>query len=252
MQLQRLLIVPLVALTSVCAQQSDNRGASVLFINCSEFVGFGPVPAASALPLVPAGFAATPFPNSSAGLVVRASSCRQVMVDGHDEGPGTVAHVGINIATPDGTGDINNYTVFYITTSDRLAQRLQRIGLPALVDRNLVYEVTPNPPGAAGELYSAMTPPEMPAYFLSGTVGDPPPNSAFPFLANWWYSSRRGVVKMATNIPAIAFGSANVTVHTSRNSPLGRLIGGNRFSNFSFLAVRGVFTLGEMEISLRP
>ena len=42
--------------------------------------------------------------------MVRASACDAVGVDGSAPKPGIVAHVGISIVSPDGTGDISNYT----------------------------------------------------------------------------------------------------------------------------------------------
>src|SRR6201987_6067635 len=52
--------------------------------------------------------------------------------------------------------------------------------------------------------------------------------------------------------PAISFGSAAVTLYTSRPSLLGNLIGGNPASNFSFLSVRGVYPTATMTVSFKP
>lgn len=103
----------------------------------------------------------------------------------------------------------------------------------------------------AGKLYVSVTPEEFPPYFFSGNVTEPAANTAIPFLANWWYESKKGRLKMSTFIPAIAFGQSAVTVYSSKTSPLGLLIGGNQFSNFNGFNARGVFASGVMSVVVR-
>jgi hypothetical protein len=91
---------------------------------------------------------------------------------------------------------------------------------------------------------------ELPAYFVFGTETDPPPNSQQSFLANWWFSGDGGKMKQSTSFPVISFGTATVTLYTSKNSPLGDLIGGNTDSNFSILSVRGVYPAATMKVTL--
>jgi hypothetical protein len=55
--------------------------------------------------------------------------------------------------------------------------------------------------------------------------------------ANWWYKEFGGVIKQASDFPGIAVGPANVSLRTSRKSLLGKLIGGNYRSEFSFLCI---------------
>lgn len=96
-----------------------------------------------------------------------------MVVDGKQEGPSSIAQIGVAIIAPEGTGDVNNYTVLYVTSSDRLAQRLRQAGLPATADRGLLYEFT------SGELYVVARPEEQPAFSIHGAVTDPPP-AVFP------------------------------------------------------------------------
>ncbi len=222
--------------------------SEVQFSGCTEYVGTGPIPMARAIGRVPRSFQILAGAGNTASLVVRAAQCEGVKVDNERPEPGSLTQIGITIVSPNGSGDINNYTVAYVTDSRRLAQRLQRFGLPAYVDEDLVYETAPNPPGARGELFVDSSPSAGPAFFLSGAVSD----TAFltvPFVANWWYESRKGRLLMATAIPTIAFGQAGVTVYTRQDSPLGELIGGNKFSNFSGFNVRGRFATGRMSVS---
>jgi len=93
--------------------------------------------------LVPPGDTATAFGPGLAGIVAQAARCERVSVDGSSAEKGTIAQIGINLVSPDGTGDINNHTVMYVTDSWRLAEQLLRFGLPVRLDLKLVYQLTP-------------------------------------------------------------------------------------------------------------
>src|SRR5437660_1483145 len=109
------------------------------------------------------------------------------------ERPAIVAQAGIAVIPPDGTGDINNYTLLYSTNDERLWQDLLEAGLPAVFDPALAYESTPDSSGH-GEIYAAVSPFVQPAWFLTGGA-DPPPAGGFPVVANWWFNGFRGVIK---------------------------------------------------------
>jgi hypothetical protein len=151
----------------------------------------------------------------------------------------------------DGTGDINNYTVIYVTNNQALVELFRTAGLPAVFDPELAYEYTPGPMETLGELYVAASGQGLPAYFLFGTENEPPPNSRQSFLANWWFTGHGGKMKQSTSFPVISFGTAAVTLYTSNTSLLGNLIGGNTASNFSFLSVRGVYPAATMTVSFK-
>ena len=247
------LLLFAVILSCFCEAQlasADTRSFKVQFAGCTEFVGWGPVSLAAAQPLVPAGYVITGAANGQAAIVVRATSCEDVLVDRSPAQPTDLSQIGINLVAPDGTGDINNYTVIYVTNNEDLARRFQIAGLPAVFDPQLTYEYTADSTGLAGELYVTAAGEELPAYFLFGTETEPPPNSQQSFLANWWFTGPEGRMKQSTLFPAISFGRAAVSLYTSSASLLGTLIGGNTDGNFSILSVRGVYPGATMTVSV--
>jgi hypothetical protein len=199
--------------------------------------------------LVPAGYVIAGAAMGQAAIVVRATSCQGVAIGQSAAQPTELSQIGINLVAPDGTGDINNYTVIYVTNNRVLAEHFQTAGLPAVFDPELTYEYTPGPMETSGELYVAASGQGLPAYFLFGTENEPPPNSQQSFLANWWFTVHGGKMKQSTSFPVISFGTAAVTLYTSNTSLLGNLIGGNTASNFSFLSVRGVYPTATMTVS---
>jgi hypothetical protein len=227
------------------------RSFTVHFAGCTEFAGWGPVSLTKAQPFVPPGYVIAGAGPRQAGIVVRATSCEGVSIGQSPAQPTVVSQIGINLVPPDGTGDINKYTVIYVTNNQALADYFQIAGLPAVFDPQLTYQYTPGEAsGASGQLYVTAAGEELPAYFLFGTEIDPPPNSQQSFLANWWFSGDAGKMKQSTSFPVISFGTATVTLYTSKNSPLGDLIGGNTDSNFSILSVRGVYPAATMKVTL--
>lgn len=248
--LKRFILALIPAITLVtplpAAAHDGNRPFGVTFSGCAEYVGFGPVSMAKAQALVPRRFTVTDM-GGVAGIVVRAATCESISVDG---GPGIramVSHVGVNIVSPDGSGDINNYTIVYATNHPGLADKLRRMGLPAVYNPLIVDE---DPAALPGEAYVSVFDDRLPAYSITGSV-NAPSIPAFPFLANWWYSGRDGVIKMATDIPLIAFGFAALEFRTSSSSVLGNLIGGNTFSNFPWYNVRGEYGTAQMTVTAR-
>ena len=57
-------------------------------------------------------------------------------------------------------------------------------------------------------------------------------------------------MRQQTLFPAIRFGTAAVTFYTAADSDPGKLIGGNTFSRFSVLALRGVPPPAHMEVAV--
>jgi hypothetical protein len=129
----------------------------------------------------------------------------------------------------------------------RLAERLRRFGLPVRIDPKMVYEV--NPAGASLELFMQAHGLGDDSHFLHGMVGDPPPGAEFPFIANWWFTSAAGRMRMSTQIPAFSAGPADVGLYTARGSDLGAVLGANRTA-FPLLSLRGVFSHAVMTVTL--
>ena len=97
----------LLSLASLAATANDNDGHAgqlgVTFINCTEFAGVASVDVAKAQALVPSRY--TLFTDADgAKLVVRVSDCAGISVNGRHPWPGRVAHIGIEVVSPDGTG----------------------------------------------------------------------------------------------------------------------------------------------------
>jgi hypothetical protein len=231
----------------VTAQDARNFAANLS--NCTEVIAFGPIPLANVQQLVPAAFTINLFGPTTAGLVIRASECN-LTFGAAPETQVLVAQIGVSIASPDGTGQINNYSLLYETNNLSLWRALRSAGWPALYDPHLAYEFTPGTTGS-GSVYIAVSPLDGP-YFLEGDAS-PPPGPPAPVVANWWFASNGTNVKLATSIPApgIAYGQATTTLFTSELTGLGALIGGNSDANFPFLNARGIFAQATLTVSNR-
>ena len=240
------LIAAAFALTASAQSRTD---FSVDFTNCSEFAGEGPVSLTVAKPLVPKSFTIAGADSGTANIVIRATSCASAKVNGGQSLPTNLSQIGINIVAPDGTGDINNYTLVYVSNNPLLVESFLAAGLPAHYDPQLTYEYAA-PSSGDGNLYVSAKSWDLTPYFIYGPETAPPPNSAEPFLANWWYAPR-GSEKMRqqTLFPDISFGTSSVIFYTASDSLLGKLIGGNTFSNFSVLALRGVYPSAHMDVT---
>jgi len=228
---------------------AENRSFTTQFSHCSEFAGEGAANLAVAQKLVPAGYTITGATSGTAPIVIRMTQCAGVQVQGTPSLPTTISQIGINIVSPDGTGTINNYVIVYVSNNPFLVLALQRAGAPARYDPAITYQYTLGSDGVSGTLYGAAPNPGVPAYFLYGPETEPPPNSAQPFIANWWFGEH-AVVKEATTLPAISFGTSGVTFYTSNASVLGALIGGNAYSAFTTLSLHGEYDTGTMIVSV--
>jgi len=241
----------LLCLSTTTVAMAETGSLTVHFTGCTEFAGWGPVALAEAQLLVPAGYVIAGAAMGQAAIVVRATSCQGVSIGQSAAQPTEISQIGINLVAPDGTGDINNYTVIYVTNNQAMVELFRAAGLPAVFDPELTYEYTPGPMETSGELYVAASGQGLPAYFLFGAENEPPPNSRQSFLANWWFTGHGSKMKQSTSFPVISFGPGAVTLYTSNTSLLGNLIGGNTASNFSFLSVRGVYPTATMTVSFK-
>ena len=232
------------ALTAAAAEP----GFQVDFSQCTEFAGVGPVDYAKASALIPPVF--TPLMvGTTGGMFVRATSCKAVKVNGGRPLATNISQIGLEIVSPDGTGDINNYMLIYVTDNPDLALAFALSGVPAMFDPTLTYQFTYDSTGKAGELYVEAESFGLPAYFIAGTETDPTAPGS-DFKANWWYFNKGAIVKQAADYPGIAFGTASVTFYTNKNSFLGKLIGGNTDSDFHFLPLRGIYPTAHMQVTV--
>jgi hypothetical protein len=244
-----MVVLGLTAMTPSVAP-AESLSFKVGFSNCEEFIGEGPVAMELAQRFVPPGYIIAATPPGHAPIVVQMTRCEAVKVDGTRAVPTTISQIGVNIASPDGTGTINNYTLIYVTNNPFLAEALDRVGVPASYDPTITYEYTPDGKGKGGVVYGAVPNANVAAYFFYGQETEPPPNTQHLFTANWWFGTADPTrVRQQTTFPAISFGTSNVTLYTSAFSALGQLIAGNVYGNFSILGSRGVYASAEMIVS---
>ena len=228
-----------------------NGSVDVDFSNCTEYAGFVPVPLANAAPFVPAGYAVALASPGEANAIVRVAHCASVVIDGQATGAGTVAQLGVNIVPPDGTGDINNYTVWYDTNGLALSQALRRAGIDAAYDPALVYERRPDRDGATARLIIANGVDPAPPFVIDSQVLIPTAaTQAIDFTANWWQTNRGATAEMASDFPNILFGaeSTGVTIEVVPGTRLEELLGAPR-GTFVGLSVSNVIPAGHMHVA---
>jgi hypothetical protein len=192
----------------------------VEFTDCSELASITTITVAKARTVVPASFTLA-GDASGAPFVVRVAHCRAVSVDGSAPEAATVGQLGVSIVSPDGSGDINNYTAWYYTTSLRLAVRLQLLGVPAEWVPRLGYDLVPGSANS-GTLRIDLAA-GHPAFRVTAPVVEPVA-AAVAFQANWWIQSGTQRTKMSTPIPALRFGSAAAILTTARVGRLGQIL----------------------------
>ncbi len=210
---------------SAATLRSVTGPGSVDFAQCSEFAGETSIAAAPARDVVPAQFQLAGS-GTTAILVVRVAHCAAISIAGGNPQPATLAQVGISIVSPDGTGDITNYTLWYETTSPHLAAYLSAFGIPARLVPDLTYLFIPFDTGTMGPLVILGPARAGDPGFIVNSSATIPTAAPIPFVANWWVCGGASCVKMGTTFPAIQFGSAHSTLITNPANPLGQLIGG--------------------------
>jgi hypothetical protein len=213
----------------------------VSFTGCLESIGVGLIPTANARLFVPAEFILAGDGQSVTPLVVRTARC-SVSVGGNGSNVSEIVQIGAVIVPPDGTGDINNYTMFYYTSDLRLALRLLLSGVSAEFVPTIDYHK------GNDNSFSVRVPlPGIPRLTVNGTVS-PSPQPSGSFVANWWQKTSRGNVKMSTNVPVIKIGGANLTLNTNPNGLLGQIIGGNTLG-FPIIQQFNTFANAQMNVT---
>lgn len=195
---------------------------TVNFSNCIESIGVGLVPTANAQALTPDTFTLAGVGTPVTPIVARTSHCGGISINGGKAHAGSVVQVGAVVVPPDFTGDINSYTYWYYTTDADLAVRLLLRGVKAQWVPTLDYDYN----ATTQALDVDVSCPGSPKLHISGTVM-PSAAPSGSFDANWWKKAASGTVKMETDVPVINIGSADLTLTTSANSALGKLIGGD-------------------------
>lgn len=202
-------------------QNNDPKPLDVDFIDCVESIGVGLVPTALAQELTPPGFILVGGLDPVTPLVVRTAHCDKIKIKNKTSRDKTVVQIGAVIVPPDGTGDINNFTYWYFTDDDRLADKLQDAGVEAESVCNIGFHYNKN---QASNNFKVRVFGD-PYLEIRGTV-TPSVVPAGSFDANWWETSFGDNVKMATSVPVINIGSADLTLTTNAGSDVADLIGG--------------------------
>lgn len=237
-------VAVLVGLTTTTARGHD-WAFGVEFRDCVESIGVGLVPTSQARAFVPSDFVLVGDGQPVTPIVVRTARCGGISVDGGRFRRGTIVQIGAVIVPPDFTGDINNYAIWYYTDNLELAIYLLIAGVPAQFVPTIGYDYDAGDPG---RLRVVVPWPGEPPLRVDGQVWASDV-SAGSFLANWWVKSRGRYVKMSTDVPEIAIGGADLTLRTRRNSPLGKLIGGDS-TGFPALQQFNTFGGAQMTVSL--
>lgn len=233
------------------ADLSTPATLDVDFTDCHDYAGLAPVPIANVAAYVPAPYQIAQGAPGIANVVVRSVWCRTSSIDPR---PGVVSQIGVNIVSPDGTGDINNYTVFYLTSSEPLARGLRRAGVDAKVDDDLVFKWTNAADGTHARLVDRNDDDAPPPFSIDSTVNIPTSATIpFDFVANWYVGHPHGNVLMHGTYPGILFGanSPNVVIHTPRHSGLGQLLGGTS-ATFQNLSVFNAIPTSHLHVAPSP
>lgn len=192
------------------AKKKPKKSLEVNFSGCTEFAGLTFVPTENVEGLVPPEYPLAHFTTEAeAVVVVRVAKCSSVQVKGGRARAGTVAQVGVTLAGPDATSDINNYTLWYATDNKELAHELTKLGVDAEYSRDVDYEFAGG--SGTGSFDISVSAPHVPDYSLSGTA-TAPTQAAVPFVASWWYETCQGTVQMRTDLPQIQFGASAMTL----------------------------------------
>lgn len=200
---------------------NNPKPLDVDFVDCVESIGVGLVPTALAQELTPEGFILVGGADPVTPLVVRTAHCDKIKIKNKTSRDKTIVQIGAVIVPPDGTGDINNYTYWYFTDDETLADKLQDAGVQAedVCNIGFSYNRHQTSNNFRVRVYGD------PYIDIRGTV-TPSVVPVGSFDANWWQTSFDDGVKMATNVPNISIGSANLTLTTNPNSDVADLIGG--------------------------
>lgn len=183
------------------------RRLSVDFEHCSEFAGLTFVPTENVRDLVPTHYQLAHFTTSEeAVVVVRVVDCKAVRVQDGPKRKAIVAQVGVTLAGPDATADLNNYTLWYVTDNRALSRELSKLGVAAEHSLDLDYDFSPRR-GGTGPFNITVSADQAPDFVLTGTATKPS-QAAVPFVASWWDDTFRGQVQMRTTLPRIKFGQS--------------------------------------------
>jgi hypothetical protein len=195
-----------------------------------ESVGVGLVSTERAQRLLPPPFKLANNGEPVTPLVVLAARCQGIAVSGGESIRGAFAQIGLAVVPPDGTGEINIFTLWHFATHLTLVRSLKNMGLDSQHLSDLGYAVTLG--GKAGSTEITLPAPAQPPFMLAGKIREP--SQSITFNGNWWAKAGNHLLKMNSVVPMATFGETQLTLTTRADNALGQLIGGTTL-NFALL-----------------
>ena len=218
---------------------------TVVFDDCTEFVGIAAVPVENVESLVPADLTLL-GDGTSALVVVRIVDCGGISVDGSPFRAGRLSQIGVSFVG-DGSADIDNATIVYATDDERLRRRLRSVGMNAVRARRIVYDVNIDADGF-GRLKTVVVGRRLPNHRVSGEIQAPNADPV-PFVARWIEDGEAGRVDMVTTFPDLVFGVATSEFRTPARSVLADVFGGST-ATFAVLDSYNAFSTATMLVSV--
>lgn len=217
--MKRLLVVAFALLMASVSRAGDPTPVAQFELkNCLETIGVRLAPTATVLSMVPHKYTPVGITDQLTPIVVRTAQC-DITVAGQTIRQRSIVQIGAVIVPPDGTGDINNYTLFYYTNDPRLYLLLNATGVSAQFVPTMTYGL------AADNTANIQVPfPGSPRLSVFGKI-QPSQQPAGAFVANWWQDTFWGSVKMQTTVPVIKIGDAKLELKTSAGNQLYALTG---------------------------
>lgn len=211
------------------------------FSDCVESIGVEVVSTATVRPQVPTQFTLAGETSPVTPVVVRTANCNALRLSvalpeaAESDTAGAVertrrtvsiVQIGAIIVPPDGTGDVNIYTLWYHTNNLALLAALHYAGVqanPAVVS----YDYRPTVGQLDVQLLGLHD--NIALHGSVGALGATPT----PFVSNWWTTTNQGTVKIATTVPALVIGTADLTFQATVGSAVASVLGTS--ANFSVL-----------------
>ncbi len=228
--------------------QQALQAFNVQFSDVVETIGIDLVPTEEARAFVPEEYVLAGEGSPVTPLVVRTAYADGVSVNGGAPTSGSVVQIGAIIAPPDGTGDVNNYILWYYTDNPQLAYRLNLAGIHAQYVPNLEYDYSLD--AGDNHLHVRVPFPGSPRFAIDGTV-TPPTAAPVPFVSNWWTSSCGTPVKQVTTIESLFISESQLSLQTRADNALGSLLGSST-AEFAVLDNYNQFPAGYVTVAPAP
>jgi hypothetical protein len=218
---------------------------TIALTECVESVGVGLVSSERAQRLVPPPFKLLNNGEPVTPLVVLAMQCQGIAVADAAPSAGIIVQVGLLIAPPDGTGEINTFSLWHFTTHSLLARSLRSVGLNTQYVPTIRYDVTLG--GKAGSTQISVPAPAQPTLALDGVISAA--SQPIAFNGSWWAKVDNGLLKLNSIVPSGLVREVQLALTTHADSSLGHLIG-DAALDFAILQRFNTFTHAQTQVSV--